>query len=141
MSNYSVFKFREFLNHTFMHQKSQLFIMKQEIIVNESRFTKKTVVLFLLTIGVIYQWLWSCSTNLWSSTNINLKLSKGSTPFPENAPTNKTWPFLLMFLISVMKINQKDKAWFLNVKIVIILILSHFTNEKIGYWLSLVFEL
>ena len=52
MSNYSVFKFREFLNHTFMHQKSQLFIMKQEIIVNESRFTKKTVVLFLLTIGV-----------------------------------------------------------------------------------------
>lgn len=52
MSNYSVFKFREFLNHTFMHQKSQLFIMKQETIVNESKFTKKTVVLFLLTIGV-----------------------------------------------------------------------------------------
>ena len=52
MSNYSVFKFREFLHQTFMHHKSQLFIVKQQIIVNESRFTRKTVFLFLLIIGV-----------------------------------------------------------------------------------------
>ena len=52
MSNYSVFKFREFLHQTFMHHKSQLFIVKQQIIVNESRFTRKTVFLFLLIIGI-----------------------------------------------------------------------------------------